>query len=164
MTEADMTILVDSRERQPWDFSKYHNTEVATLKTGDYTIKGMENLICIERKKNATELFINLFRKKKAFSNEMKRMDAFKFKYIIIEQSLDDFMSPYNHRRVYQKHLQKSASGIILSYLLSLDVKSNIRVIWGGDRASTVARHIMEKVWNNFKDYKASGQEFDSED
>jgi ERCC4-type nuclease len=47
-------VLVDSREKFPFDFqsdSEFAGVEHIKLDTGDYSLKGSEHLICIERKK-----------------------------------------------------------------------------------------------------------------
>lgn len=82
-----MIIIQDTREKYPWDFSFYNTeTKVKGLKTGDYSVEGMENNItCIERKRNTGEIAINLGFKWKQFSNELLRMCLFNHKIIICE-------------------------------------------------------------------------------
>lgn len=83
-----MIIIQDTREKTPWDFTFYENcTEqiVGTVKTGDYTIQGFEDKICIERKRNTSELAINLGKKSKPFYKELERMKSFRYRYIICE-------------------------------------------------------------------------------
>ena len=48
-------VLVDTRERTPLPLFKQHPNWIggvrpATLKTGDYSVEGMENLLALERK------------------------------------------------------------------------------------------------------------------
>ena len=50
-TQRDnFTIIIDSREQTPWDFTNGPECERGTLSTGDYSIKGLEDFIAIERK------------------------------------------------------------------------------------------------------------------
>ena len=72
------TIIKDTREQDGYSFaassSRYHtcNGMVSRkLDTGDYSIEGLEDLICIERKGCAEELAQNLGQKKHAFLNEI---------------------------------------------------------------------------------------------
>ena len=52
-----MIIIQDTREQSPFDFSFYDcDVSIATLKTGDYTIEGYEEIVCIERKKSASKI------------------------------------------------------------------------------------------------------------
>jgi len=43
-----MKILIDTREQQPYDFDTPF--EMGTIPIGDYSIRGLENHIAIERK------------------------------------------------------------------------------------------------------------------
>lgn len=81
-----MIIIQDTREKYPWNFS-FYDTEVQIkgLKTGDYSVAGMEDKVCIERKRNTAEIAINLGSKWKQFSAELLRMCIFPHKVIILE-------------------------------------------------------------------------------
>ncbi len=52
MKKTPITILRDTREQRPLDFSPFPDVteEVATLWPGDYTIKGFEKSFAVERK------------------------------------------------------------------------------------------------------------------
>ena len=56
--EPEFTIIQDTREQTPWifDYEKTIAQEIGTLKTGDYTLKGFEDKLCIERKGCIEEL------------------------------------------------------------------------------------------------------------
>lgn len=46
-----MRILIDTREQQPFSFTRYEvATEPATLPVGDYSLPGFEDWAAIERK------------------------------------------------------------------------------------------------------------------
>lgn len=87
------TVIKDTREQDGWFFSQYdkcNGTELGTLHTGDYTLKGFEDVVCIERKASVSELANNLGKKKKAFYNEMQRIKDFPFKFLLFEFSFSD--------------------------------------------------------------------------
>ena len=48
------TVLVDTREQNPFDFSRFHGwfagIERKALKLGDYSITGLEDVCVVERK------------------------------------------------------------------------------------------------------------------
>jgi len=47
-------VLVDTREQCPWKFTENSwcsGSEITTLKTGDYTLEGFEDKLCVEKKK-----------------------------------------------------------------------------------------------------------------
>lgn len=90
-----MIVLYDTREKTPWKFDFYDcEVEEHCLKTGDYSIKGKEDLVCIERKKSTGELSINIGLKWKPFNEELTRMSGYRFKFLICEfpiEYLDQF-------------------------------------------------------------------------
>jgi ERCC4-type nuclease len=48
-------VLVDTREQQPYSFVQHHlnwigGLKFQALKTGDYSVEGMESLLALERK------------------------------------------------------------------------------------------------------------------
>ncbi len=89
-----MHIIQDTRERDPWNFIPYGcNQTICKLEEGDYTIKGYEHLLRVERKRNTGELAINLGKKKKQFFAELKRLQKYQFKYIVCEFDLHDIFS-----------------------------------------------------------------------
>lgn len=85
------SIIVDNKEKQPWNFSIHGlKQEKAHLPTGDYVIKGLEDVLVIERKKNTGELSLNLGKGKERFEDELIRMQDFKYRYLICEFSIND--------------------------------------------------------------------------
>ena len=91
-----IVVLSDTREKSgAWNFlfSPIVKTQKTIgLKTGDYTIEGLENILSIERKKTTGELSINLGLKYKQFKSEFERLQAFKYKYIVCEFSINDII------------------------------------------------------------------------
>jgi len=89
-------ILKDTREKLGWDFESYEKCEamkIQGLKTGDYTLEGLETILCVERKASTGELSLNLGKKRKTFEAEVERMSHFRWAYIICEFSIDDLMT-----------------------------------------------------------------------
>ena len=87
------TVIKDTREQDGWIFSPYDKCdgmEIDTLHTGDYTLRGFEDVVCVERKASVSEIATNLGKKKKAFYNEMERMRDFNFRYLLLEFSALD--------------------------------------------------------------------------
>ena len=59
----DFHIIIDTREQQPWSF-EHHVTSNEKLDTGDYSVKGLEEILCIERKKSVSEIANNITEKR----------------------------------------------------------------------------------------------------
>ena len=54
-----LKIIIDTREQKPWEFPG-HTTAVQKLDTGDYSVEGLEDILCIERKQNTSEFAKNI--------------------------------------------------------------------------------------------------------
>lgn len=91
-------ILVDTREQTPLDLSAFPNwiggVRTATLQTGDYTVEGFEDLICVERK-TLNDLVATLMHHRARFIREMERLAAFPQRAIFVEASYLQVKSPY---------------------------------------------------------------------
>ena len=59
INNEDFTIIIDTREQQPWVFEQYVVAN-KKLDTGDYSIEGYENIFAIERKKSINEIANNI--------------------------------------------------------------------------------------------------------
>lgn len=83
-----MIIIQDTREKMPWNFESFAECEGQVreyVDAGDYVIQGNEQLITIDRKKSVTELANNLGIRMERFRNEMERMQAYKYRYVVCE-------------------------------------------------------------------------------
>ena len=83
-----MEIIQDTREKEPWhltSFASVSSQVVETVSAGDYTIRGKETLITIDRKKRPAELANNLGMYKDRFARELERMQRYTFRYVICE-------------------------------------------------------------------------------
>jgi ERCC4-type nuclease len=83
---SDITIIVDTREQKPMDFSVYgYKTISKKLDQGDYSVVGYEDEIAIERKASASELAGNLGKGYERFRREWERMDEYPAKIMVCE-------------------------------------------------------------------------------
>jgi len=107
------TVIQDTREQDGWFFSPYdkcEGMEVGTLHTGDYTLKGFEDIVCVERKASPSEIANNFGKKKKAFYDEIERMRDFPFRFLLLEFSASDVMNypmsllDSEDQRVYEEY------------------------------------------------------------
>jgi ERCC4-type nuclease len=144
------TIFKDTREQNGYhidDFNHYTGSANACIEiidkkldTGDYSIQGFEDKICIERKGCVEELATNLGYKREAFMNEIKRMELFPHKYLILEFSLEDLlMFPDNTRiPIRNKALIKMTGRYMLKSLTELQLNNNIHIMFCGDRHGAI--------------------------
>jgi len=85
---SQVTIVIDQQEKTPWDMSPF-KTLSKHLVTGDYTILGLEHLICIERKSLADYLG-SMGNDRDRFERELKRMLGYETRALIIEATWSD--------------------------------------------------------------------------
>jgi ERCC4-type nuclease len=93
---APFTIIIDTREQAPFEFQDirgdardgYRPVHVSTvtrgLRSGDYSIAGLEDRIAIERKSHS-DLFSTLGRGRERFEAELERLNEMDFAAIVIE-------------------------------------------------------------------------------
>jgi ERCC4-type nuclease len=86
----NFTAIIDSREQRPvtLEYKKglLLKAEQGTLYTGDYSIKGVENLVAIERK-SLDDLMGCIGSHRERFEREIIRLKGYEVKAIIVEST-----------------------------------------------------------------------------
>lgn len=137
-TPPDYWVIRDTREQQGYRFKPYNKCKgyiEQKLDTGDYSLKGLEDKICIERKASPTEVAINLGKDKTRFMAEIERMKDFEHKYIILEFSMEDLMKFPEGSNIpaYQKKKIKVNGKYMLRMFMEFEVFDDINVIFCGN-------------------------------
>jgi len=147
MKNEDFTIIVDTREQQPWEFEHYAVAH-RKLDTGDYSIEGLEELLGIERKKSVSEFANNITESR--FKDVVMRMSQLRYSFLLLEFDLNDILIyPIGStvpKRMWDKI--KISPAFILKHILELQLNHNIKVVFCGDsdNARKMAEHILKKV------------------
>jgi ERCC4-type nuclease len=139
MGKTPYYVIKDTREKLGYKFSEYENckgTIAQKLDTGDYTIEGLENKICIERKASIEELAGNLGSNKDRFVREIERMTKYEHRYIILEFSIEDLLNyPDNSRMPDEKKAVSRVAGkYMLKCLMEFQVNYGVHVIFCGNK------------------------------
>ncbi len=92
-------VLVDTREQQPYSFVQLHPNWIGglkfqTLKTGDYSVEGMESLLALERK-SMTDAIQSTMSGRERFIRSCERLAKFRWKAILIEATYEEMKSYY---------------------------------------------------------------------
>jgi len=153
-----VTIIRDTREKvgHGWRWDKRstwcEGTENAALKTGDYTIKEIPNLITIERKADYRELCMNFTSKdyRRRLFEELERMQEFRFKFIIVECNFDEVMDSNSYRYLKNGRIRYSAPTIILGTIAAIQLKYNVHVIFAGKRGKEYAARLFLKAFEYY--------------
>ena len=153
------TVIQDTREQDGWFFSPYdrcEGMEVATMNTGDYTIKGYEEVVCIERKASVSELAMNLGRKKGPFQNEMERMKSFPFSFLILEFDMEHLLKYPEGSRVPNKSRSKvKVTGkYLLKCLMEFQIWYETKILFCGNKqnAFLVCNSIFKRLAELFNE------------
>ncbi len=151
------TVIKDTREQDGYTFERFtgrytscNGMVVKKLDTGDYSLEGLEDKLCIERKGRVSELAINLGKDKRRFLAEIERMKDFEFKFLVLEFSLEDIMD-FPERSEIPKEKWSSiviTNKYMLKMLVEFQMYDNIHVIFAGNRknAKLLINSILKRV------------------
>lgn len=138
-------VIKDTREQQGWEF---HGMSVETLKTGDYTLRGYEDVLAIERKGCISELASNLSTKWTTFEKELVRLEDFPHPFIICEFTLDDLMM-FPHGSGIPKYRWSSMrirAPFLLKRLLEIEVRFKVKIIFAGKHGKEVVSSLFKRI------------------
>lgn len=159
------TVIKDTREQDGYTFERfsgrYHQCDgmvVRKLDTGDYSLEGLEDKICIERKARVSELAINLGKDKRRFMAEIVRMKDFPFKFLILEFTLADVMDFPERSDIPE---EKWSSIVItnkymLKMLIEFQMYDDIHVIFCGNRKN--AKLVVSSILKRINEYYSIGR------
>lgn len=149
------TILIDTREKptnalfDEGSALKEHDPILAykrqKLDTGDYAIQEAPELVCIEKKQNGKELHSNFVHQRDRFMRELDRMKPFKHKWIVIQQTYEEFCDPRNWVGVQKP---ETAMAIVEGWLMRLTSEQDVYFIFAGKNADRWVRRLMTKVYD----------------
>ena len=144
-----LPIIIDTREQHHWNF--YEDEDKATttrckLDTGDYSVRGYENKICVERK-SLIDWVNTIVNNHNRFHVELLRMRDYDRSFVIIEGSVDDIMhkkyeTPAIKRNISPETIIKMSIGIMMKYPW-------VQVVLADNRysAKIVALNILRQYW-----------------
>lgn len=129
-TSGPITVIADTREQRPWSLDPSRFVlERAPLQTGDYTVKGLEARLRIERKSlgDAVGTFISDWLR---FRKELYRLAFFDVACIVVEADLSDV---YAHR-----YESDAAPDSVIGRANAIYLDHGVPVFWWGNRAGCV--------------------------
>lgn len=168
---CDFTIVVDTREQYPYHFTGFTadyeqkprdakelvvpliiETERRGLKTGDYSIDGLEDFVTIERKELA-DLFQTLTWERKRFERELIRMSEMDFAAVVIEASWGSIING-PPRDIAAEDAKKLSKTVYRSVIALQQRFPNVHW-WDCPTRSFAERttfRILERYYRDFKD------------
>lgn len=150
MKKTDLVIIQDTREQMPLIFPEA-KVEIATLTTGDYSLKGFEDKVCIERK-SLPDLLRALSQERERFMREVHRMRAYEYAGIVIEANLTTlYLGEWRSQMTPQS---------VIGSLQALSAKYGIHIFFADNRelaAKTVEGllyHFLRKQYEYYERLK----------
>lgn len=123
-------VVVDTREQRPWDLSAaFFEVEVATLRTGDYTVRGLEDRLALERK-SLGDFVQTVTRDWLRFRKELYRLAGFDVAAVVVEADVADVLAHRYESDADPAAVLGRANGILLDH--------GVPVLWWGPRAACV--------------------------
>ncbi len=150
------TVLRDTREQKGWQFAESESctgTVVQTLKTGDYSLLGYEDVFVVERKGSVAEFVQNITKKEKweDFKAELTRLEAFPAAFIILEfdmRAIKRYPEGTNLPARVRKAIRVSPQ-FYLKRLLEIELTFKTKIILAGDEGrdtfSSLCKRVTEK-------------------
>jgi len=143
-------VIIDTKEQLPWQFTSVAvaRTIRHKLPTGDYTIEGLEDELCIERKRNVAEFATNATEAR--FERELKRMAQFPYAFLIFEFGLEEInaypMGSGVPKKMWRK--LKVKGPYIHKRMSEIMINDRIPIILAGTtiNAVSIATSIMKRV------------------
>lgn len=148
------TIIIDTREQNPFvfdfesfgDAGKGWTSATETLLHGDYSIKGLTDLITIERK-NISDFVTCCGAERERFVKELIALRGYKYKAVLIEAKLSDIKKGKWHSKITPQS--------VLGSIASWRVKYGIEFIYAEnhEHGAEECFRLLRKFYDYCKDF-----------
>ena len=105
------TVLVDTREQNPFSFARFRGwfagIERRTLKLGDYSLDGLED-VCVVERKDLADLVHSFSAERRAFVARLREMSRVPHRLLVVTAPLSQVKTPYAHSRVSPNQITQS--------------------------------------------------------
>lgn len=123
-------IVVDDREKKPYEFPSPY--VYGRLPSGDYSIKGYETRIAVERKRPC-ELFANFTTHRDRFRREWERLSTYEEAHLVIEGDIYACATQYDRHSSVSPH-------VVISSLMKWSRRYRVEYHFLSDR-------LMAQTW-----------------
>lgn len=121
VNDIQPVVLIDTREQTPLAFTRLASVE-ATLRTGDYSVRGCERLFAVERKTVADFVGCCMGDSRERFERELHRLQAFAFKRLLMVGDPTEIEEHQYHSKMAPKAVSAS--------LRAFEVRYAVPVVW----------------------------------
>lgn len=145
---AAVTAIIDTREQLPLDLSPLRS-ERGTLRTGDYSVKGLENVVCLERK-SLSDLLGCMGSSRERFEHELQRMLGYQTRAVIVEATWHELEAGEWQSKIKPASAIGSVLGWISGGVPFLFVGSHQRA---GQYASRILYIVARRRWREARGF-----------
>lgn len=148
-------IKSDTREQRPWIFpptKECKGTIKATLKSGDYTLTGLEKIFVVERKASTSEISQNFCQDR--FESELIRLEEFEKPFLICCFTLADLFSFPSNSGIPSKLWYKIriTPQFLVKRLTELQSKYKTQFIFAGEHAQSYVYSLFKQMAKEYLD------------
>jgi DNA excision repair protein ERCC-4 len=124
LADAKAVIIFDSREQAPLSFTRLMAVR-GTLYSGDYSIRGLEDLFAVERKSIDDMVGCCVGENRERFERELHRLRGFRFKRLVIigSRTLIEL----------QRYRSRIAPSAVLGTLSAFEVRFDLPIVYCAD-------------------------------
>jgi hypothetical protein len=144
--KSGYTVIRDTREQKGWTFeaNQYcEGTIIKGLKTGDYTLVGLEKVFVVERKQSVAEFAKNMLESR--FEREMVRLEAFPHAYIVCEFDFFD-VQRWPLGSGLPRNATKISKYFIMKRLMDFQVQYKTKFIFVGIHGKEVMSSLFKRI------------------
>lgn len=139
-------VLVDTREKSPFDFSRFPNwiadERKQKLDAGDYCVEGMENLLVLERK-TLSDLITTLIQQRPRFFKLCEKMTQYRWRALFVQASYEDVKSPYvEYTRAHPNAVSGTLDALEARYGIPVVYTSRYQELAEEKAASWLSKHF----------------------
>ncbi len=144
------SIVVDTREKDPWSFGAGVAVARRTLCAGDYSLDGLEQQVAIERK-SRDDLVRTLIFDRDRFAAELAKLASYRFRAVVVESAFEPIM--------LGQFTSKAAPAAVIAAAASVSVDWQVPVMFLESRAAAAAWSLalLRRAWCARKREGANG-------
>lgn len=147
-------FIQDTREQTPWKFG--HQTIIQKLEVGDYSVDGIQDKVCVERKRH--EELVNCFcgDNRDRFQRELERGANLHRLHVVVEASFKGVIEC-----LYENWPSAMHPAAIRGTIAAWENRYNhVRFWFCGDRetAQTWTEHLLKRAWADFQEKKVRSE------
>ena len=105
------TVIVDTREQNPFSFGRFRGwfagVEHKALQVGDYSIKGLEDVVTVERK-DLPDLIHSFTTDRAVFVKRLRKMSDYPHRLLVVTAALSEVKSPYGGASINPNRITQS--------------------------------------------------------